>query len=183
MAEEIWPDWSDGIPTRFHSVVDSDPGTGAEYYETLLLRWDNTHQLSSLRPKKNRLLPSNKNSDQWSGVYRIFFPNKIIDRFCGKDGTGTLYIGKAGTGAMSWSTLQTRIKAIAGGKHHATRNWSSNVIQQRYPWEDLAIEWAYTGMRTNYRGETIPAASLAEMWLLRCYNDSFGEYPPLNQKC
>jgi hypothetical protein len=182
MAEEIWPDWSD-TPTKFHSVVDSDPRTGAEYYETLLLRWDNTHLLSSLLQNKNRLLPSSKYSDQWSGVYRIFSPNKIIDRFCGKDGTGTLYIGRAGTGAKSWSILQTRIKAIAEGKHHATRNWSSNVIQQKYPWEALAIEWAYTKMRTNYKGDMIPAAKLAELWLLRSYNDSFGEYPPLNQKC
>jgi hypothetical protein len=133
--------------------------------------------------KKNPLLPSNKYSDQWSGVYRIFVPNKIIDRFCGKDGTGTLYIGKSGTGRLSWSTLRTRIKEIAGGKHHATRGWSSKVIQQKYPWEALATEWAYTEMRTNYKGEKIPAASLAETWLLRSYNDSFGEYPPLNQKC
>jgi hypothetical protein len=150
MAEEIWPDWSDGIPTRFRSVIDSDRSTGAEYYETLLLGQHTSAFIAT--SKKESSFAFQQILGSVSGVYRIFFPNKIIDRFCGKDGTGTLYIGKAGTGAMSWSTLQTRIKAIAGGKHHATRNWSSNVIQQKYPWEDLAIEWAYTGMRTNITG-------------------------------
>jgi hypothetical protein len=116
-------------------------------------------------------------------VYRIFFPNKIIDRFCGKDGTGTLYIGKAGTGKMSWSILRTRIRDIVEGKHHAIRGWSSsNIFRQKYPWEALAVEWAYTTVRTNYKGDIIQAAELAETWLLRSYNDSFGEIPPLNQR-
>jgi hypothetical protein len=183
MAEEIWPDWSDGPPTRFHSAVDTDPETGIVHDETLLLRWQDAHLISSLRPKENPLLPSNKYSTQWSGVYRIFVPNTPIDRCCGKDWTGTLYIGKAGTGKMSWSILRTRIRDIVERKHHAIRGWSSsNIFRQKYPWEAPAIEWAYTTVRTDYKGDIIQTAGLAETWLLRSYNDTFGEMPPLNQR-
>jgi hypothetical protein len=38
------------------------------------------------------------------------------------------------------------------------------------------------GQRKNYKGEAESAAILDETWLLDCYYDSFGEYPPWNQK-
>ncbi len=72
---------------------------------------------------------------------------------------------------------------IAKQEHHATRGWSyRDLMRQKYPWETRAVEWAYTGDILNYRGETIPGAKMAEGWLLSCYNDSYGEYPPLNQE-
>jgi hypothetical protein len=187
---KIWPHWSEGVPTKLRDTLGSPAFVlGAvshdyrEYYETLELKWSDPHLLSSLRPRRNGLLPSSRYSSQWSGVYRMFLPDTTINRFCGNDPTGTLYLGKAGTGAKSWSILQTRIRAIAKGEHHATRSWDYiDVIRQKHPWESLAVDWAYTGERTDYKGDTILAAPLAETWLLRCYNDSYGEYPPLNQE-
>jgi hypothetical protein len=153
-----------------------------EYYETLEFKWNDMRKLSFLR-ENYRQLPAAKYESQCSGVYRIFSPDAIINRFCGKDPTGTLYLGRAGGVGRNWSILRTRIMSIVKREHHATRSWdNSDVIQQKYPWDSLAIEWAYTGERTDYKGNSIAAAPLAETWLLSCYNDSYGEFPPLNQK-
>jgi hypothetical protein len=56
------------------------------------------------------------------------------------------------------------------------------MIQKMFPWQSLAVQWAYMGERTDYKGDSVPAALLGETWLLACYHDSFGEYPPWNQK-
>jgi hypothetical protein len=73
--------------------------------------------------------------------------------------------------------------AISKGEHHATRCWDYNaVIRTQYPWDSLAIEWAYTGKRKNHKGDSVAAAPLAETWLLSCYIDAYGELPLLNQK-
>ena len=131
--------------------------------------------LSSLE-KNKRFLPHSY-TDEWSGVYRIFSPNTPIDRCCGKDPTGTLYIGLAGSRVRKWSILRTRISSILTGEHHAIKN-RSDLSRQRFPWGSLAVEWAYTGERKNYKGEFVAEAILAEGWLLACYKDLYGEYPP-----
>lgn len=58
----------------------------------------------------------------------------------------------------------------------------SDVLRQKFPRESIAIEWAFTGNRVDYTGKSVPNVLLAEGWLLSSYNDSFGEYPPWNQK-
>jgi hypothetical protein len=187
-AADIWPHWSEGVPTKLRRKLGSPSFVlGAvrheyrEHHETLEFKWNDVRKLSFLR-RNYCHLPGNYTSE-WSGVYRIFSPDTTIDRFCGKDPTGTLYLGRAGGVGRNWSILRTRIMAIAKGEHHATRSWDySDVIRQKYPWDSLAIEWAYTGERTNYKGASVAAAPLAETWLLSCYNDSYGEFPPLNQK-
>ena len=90
----------------------------------------------------------------------------------------------AGTGARNWSILRTRIMAIIKRDHHATRNWTfSDLVQQKYPWNSLAIDWAYsTGKRFTYEGEPLAESVMAAGWLLACYNSSYGESPPRNQK-
>jgi hypothetical protein len=185
--ENIWPHWSEGVPTKLRRKLGSPSFTlGAvrhdyrEYYATLDFKWNDMRKLSFLKENNNHLPENYEN--QWSGVYRIFAPDTAIDRFCGKDPTGTLYLGRAGS-ERGWSILRTRIRSIAKREHHATKGWDcSDVIRQMFPWESLAVEWAYTGKRTNYKGEIVLAAKLAEAWLLSCYNDSYGEYPPLNQE-
>ena len=73
--------------------------------------------------------------------------------------------------------------AIVNREHHAMANWSfSDLLRRQFPWELLAIEWAYTGKRTDHQGKEMSDVLLAERWLLSSYNDSFGEYPPWNQK-
>ena len=116
-------------------------------------------------------------------VYRIFLPGTAIDRLCGKDPTGTLYLGLAGTGKKSWSILRNRVLCAAKGEHHAIRQWEWNdAIRKTFPQTSMTVEWAYTGMRQNYLGDAIHEAAIAESWLLLCYRDSFGEFPPLNER-
>jgi hypothetical protein len=185
--EDIWPHWNDGVPTKLRRKLGSPSfvlGTVRheyrEYYETLDFKWNDMRKLSFLKENYHHL-PGNYES-QWSGVYRIFAPDKVIHRFCGKDPTGTLYLGRAGS-VRGWSILRTRIMSIAKREHHATQNWDfSELIRQKFPWESLAVEWACTGKRTDYKGQVVLAAKLAETWLLSCYSDSYGEYPPLNQE-
>jgi hypothetical protein len=169
-------------PGRFTSFFLKDVYHRPRYYfETVELKWNNAYLLSVLG-KNYRLLPCNYES-QWSGIYRLFSANMKIDRCCGKDPTGTLYLGFAGGGTRNWSILRTRIGQILRGEHQAIRNWNfGDLSKQRFPWESLSIEWAYTGKRLNYKGEPIPEAPMAENYLLACYGDSYGEFPPWNQK-
>jgi hypothetical protein len=185
-TEDIWPHWSEGVPTKLRIKVYSPSffvgdtyHRPREYYETVEVNWNAPHQLSFLARHK-QFLPRTYRSD-WSGVYRIFSRNTPIDRCCGQDPTGTLYIGLAGSRGRNWSILRTRIGSILTREHHAIRN-SSELSHQKFPWESLLAEWAYTGEKSNYKGEPIAEAVQAEKWLLACYNDSFGEYPPWNQR-
>lgn len=190
LSNVIWPHWAAGVPTKLsRKFVSPEFEIGPvkhryrTYFETLEIEWSRSHLLHDLRRTDKNLMPSTRNERQWSGIYRVFLPRVVIHRFCGEDPTGTLYIGVAGTGAQSWSILQTRIKQLVKGQHHAVEGWRSHPeISKRYPWERLAVQWAFTGQRVDYMGQKILAAKLAETWLLRCYHESFGEYPPLNQK-
>jgi hypothetical protein len=72
---------------------------------------------------------------------------------------------------------------IAKREHHATRCWSDNErLSQNYPWETVSVDWTYTPHKLDYKGDSVPSSRMTERWLLWCYNDSFGEYPPLNQE-
>jgi hypothetical protein len=187
-ADDIWPDWSTGVPTKMRRRVWSPAFTlgkvqheACSRYETLELEWQRSRLLSAIR-KNYKLLPSGRYSSHWIGVYRIFVPDKTINRLCASDPTGTLYLGRAGS-KRGWSILRTRLMQMAKREHHATRCWSDNQrLSQMYPWETVAVDWAYTPNRLNYMGQSVPGSRMAEVWLLWCYNDTFGEYPPLNQE-
>jgi hypothetical protein len=190
--EEILPHWNDGVPTKFRLRVycPSFFNNGVHHQPvmkltSLELRWGNMYMLSRLK-ENDRLLPGDCTSE-WSGVYRISCPNVTIDRCCGKDPTGTLYIGRAcsrGSKGGNWSILRTRVRSILNREHHVMSNWSSSdLLRQKFPWESLAVEWAFTDReRPNYKGDPVPEAIMAESWLLSSYNDSFGELPPWNQR-
>jgi hypothetical protein len=181
MEMKIWPQWSEGVPTKFHTKV----GTPAsyrpyrEYWADLNLKWSRPYLLSFLE-KNKQLLPST-NETEWSGVYRIFSPNTIIDRSCGKDQTGTLYLGLSGTGRKNWSILRNRINEIVKQKHNAFTHWhASEFVRQKFPWTSLSVEWAFTGKILDHKGDPQAEAIRAEGFLLNSYSDSFGEYPPWN---
>jgi hypothetical protein len=73
--------------------------------------------------------------------------------------------------------------SLAKGDHHVRDKWRfSEIIQQKFPSVTLWVEWAYTFERINLDGKQLPAAPLAESWLLMSYSDSFGELPPMNHK-
>jgi hypothetical protein len=178
-TEEIWPHWSEGTPTKLllkvYSPMFSRKGVRhwpCEYYASLELKWNGIYMLSHLK-ENTQLLPGNYTAEEWSGVYRLFAPDKTIDRSCGKDPTGTLYIGCAGTGDGKWSCLHTRILSLVWQDHHAMQN-RNDLIRQSYPWESLAVEWAYINGETfNHKGEPLPEPIRAERWLLSCYKDSY----------
>jgi hypothetical protein len=68
------------------------------------------------------------------------------------------------------------------GGVYATAGWQTNdLVQTRYPWDGLSLEWSSIAKKLNAKAKNV-APKNAEYWLLRCYNDSFGEFPPLNQK-
>jgi hypothetical protein len=187
--EDIWPHWSKGVPHKLRRTLWCDAFTknGVRHNsrlssETLEIFWNESRVLSELKEKHN-LLPSNSLISQLSGIYRIFLPDTEINRLCGRDPTGTLYLGLAGTGAKKLSILHNRLKDAAKGDHHAMRQWRWNdAIKQVYAESGLMVEWAFTGMRPNYCGDLIHEARMAESWLLSCYRDSFGEFPPLNER-
>lgn len=185
---DIWPNWCNGVPTKLRRTLWSPSffegnthHRNRPYQETVELKWTAENMLAALRENSN-VLPSNRRSSEWDGVYRIFSPGVRIERLCGSDPTGTLYLGRAGS-ERGWSILRTRILQIIRKEHHAIQRWHfNNFVKQRFPWNSLAIQWAYTQKRQNYKGETISGSRMAESFLLDCYNDSYGEYPPLNQQ-
>jgi hypothetical protein len=183
---DIWPNWCDGVPRTLRRNLHSDAffhgenyHKGRPYCESIQLDWNEPQPLSLLE-KYYHLLPSNQRKNEWSGVYRIFLPNTVIDRIGGPDPTGTLYIGMAGGGKRKWSTLRNRVMTIAKKEHHAID--FREVFTKKYSHKFLAVEWAFTkGEKWGYR-KPIAAAILAEKWLLWCYSDSFGESPPWNER-
>jgi hypothetical protein len=186
--KDIWPRWSDGIPKKLRRTGWSPSfflgrvhHRSRPHTDTLELNWKNARSLSFLKDN-NRFLPGTQTS-QWSGVYRIFSTNTTIPRCCGEDPTATLYVGLAGSRGRNWSILRTRIQSILKRNHHAIENWRyADLLYEKYPWGSLAVEWAYTGKRLNYKGEAVPEAIMAEGMLLSCYKDTYGELPPLNEK-
>jgi hypothetical protein len=174
---EIWPHWRDGRPTMLRRKIGYP---GREFFQSLTFEWSPAWRLSS-STKNRAILPGVRYKSEWSGVYRLFSLHATIDRCCANDPTGTLYIGSAGMGRQSRSILRTRIMEIANQTHSATKKWYFNErLQDRFPWDSLAVEWACTGETANYKGDTIRAAVMGESMLLNCYRDSFGELPPLN---
>jgi hypothetical protein len=114
-----------------------------------------------------------------SGVYRLIglkdktdVPEPAtIDRICGRDQTGTLYIGSADR------SLQRRLQQLSltlrrgrrGGHGAAGLLRSNSLLWKKFPSNRLAITWYYT-----------EPYLVAEHHLIVAYTDSFGEGPPLN---
>jgi hypothetical protein len=117
------------------------------------------------------------------GVYRLVglanpginVPAKI-DRVCGSDETGTLYIGRA----SSQRSLQLRLgtlfrtlnarKGIVYSGHSAAEFLRHHpLLSARFPLDRVAVTWSYDYYDT-----------MAEQILFARYVRSFGEAPPLN---
>jgi hypothetical protein len=186
-GEEIEPRWSEGVPSRMRRLCGSPDffkdgvyHRYRPYYRSVDLCWGGVYFLSWLKANK-AYLPSAKYSRQWSGVYRLSVEGMTIPRCCGSDTTGTLYVGRGGTGRRNSSILQNRVKALVDGKHEALNNWRCiDLVRKKYPWESLAVQWAFTGRSLNYKAEDVAEAEFAESFLLGSYNEAFGELPPWN---
>jgi hypothetical protein len=185
---EIWPDWSEGVPTllRPESYSPAFNLNGVFhrsrfYYPTIRFSWNAPYRLADV-DRDRTLLPSDFQRE-WSGIYRLFLADKAVNRCGGIDPTGTLYIGCANaTSKKNWSTLRTRIGALVSGNHHVASKGGLSRTLQGTAWSDLTVSWTFTGTTTDHQGRAVSEAVYAERWLLWCYRDSFGEYPPLNDK-
>lgn len=119
------------------------------------------------------------NVPQTTGVYRVFFKNKdksslIINRFCGNDIDGILYIGRT-----KKQNLRKRIYQFFASSNcqMGTHNHSGglkcktlSVIRRTYP----ECEYWF-----DFEESTQPIEKEKE--LLLEYSNKFGEYPPLNK--
>jgi hypothetical protein len=120
------------------------------------------------------------------GVYRLIALGDAgaaanLQRMCGNDETGTLYIGMEGKTFSDRSRLTKLVRSLRpprhGGlvynnEHHAGHRLRRHpVLSQKFPSEKLAITWCYSDQ---------PAR--AEAMLLDAYFASFGDTPPLNRR-
>jgi hypothetical protein len=123
------------------------------------------------------------------GVYRLIALDDTgapatLQRMCGTDSTGTLYIGMEGRTFSDRSRLTKLVRSlrpprghgrgvfIHNREHHAGyRLRRHQILSQKFPPEKLALTWCYSNQ---------PA--LAEAALLDIYFDSFGDTPPLNRR-
>jgi hypothetical protein len=108
-----------------------------------------------------------------------------IDRVCGNDLTGTLYIGCEEQNFAVRSRLSQLVRSLReprllpGGYPEYSRQSehpagyrlrSHSKLNKRFPRSHLALTWCYSKQPNE-----------AESSLLRAYVDSFGEIPPLNR--
>ena len=93
-----------------------------------------------------------------------------LDRVCGSDPTGTLYIGEAG--GLSERLNQMRRSFGREDSHGASSFWrQSSALRARFPLTKLGIALLYTGTKVR---------QMVERDLVRAYLNSFGDTPPLN---
>jgi hypothetical protein len=101
----------------------------------------------------------------------------IINRVCGQDQTGTLYIGLARRSVRF--RLQQLMRSLreprqfrSHKEHDAGRAIHRNpLLKEKFPRECLAVRWAYDNNPQFFEGN-----------LLAHYFKCFGEIPPLNVK-
>jgi hypothetical protein len=153
---ESWPHWNADFPGIWSSLV--RPDEAGSYIASFI-------------------------TSNCGGVYRLVglanpgvnVPAKI-DRVCGTDETGTLYIGRA----YDQRALQTRLgnlfrtlrarKGFAYSGHSAAEFLRHHPqLSARFPLDSLAVSWSY-----DYND------AMAEQILFGRYVRSFGEAPPLN---
>jgi hypothetical protein len=117
------------------------------------------------------------------GVYRLIGLDDngrpaVLDRMCGLDETGTLYIGKEGKTFADRSRLTKLVRSLQVPRHGPVYNSEHNAgyrlrshsfLSARFPPERVALTWCYSS-----------SPGLAEGALFESYFDSFGDTPPLN---
>jgi hypothetical protein len=112
------------------------------------------------------------------GVYRLIAlaPNgssigpAVLNRICGQDKTGTLYIGEAGNlGAR----LDQMRRSFGREGSHGAINMLRKIPILNYSSNGLAVAVCFTNGKTR---------KLVEEHLIYAYINSLGEMPPLNYK-
>jgi hypothetical protein len=154
VIEQSWQHWNELIPGDWCSVTRI-----ARYGSSI-----GNHVRA--KPGVYRLVGLNEDEDKIVPAH--------INRICGVDTTGTLYLG---CGSKLRIRLQQLSRALRMGSHHyifahdIAKEFRYNArLSARFPLKRLGItwlyDWAYDAVETN---------------LLFHYRDSFGETPPLNR--
>jgi hypothetical protein len=134
--------------------------------------WSEDIRISSAIDEKwwEKLSPENP----WKrpGIYRLIaFASKTsepepLQRICGVDETGTLYIGAS-------KELGNRLSALVTTHHPDYKGQPHQALPQqlarRFPPNQLGFVWQYTETPWHREAE-----------LLTSYENAFGELPPLN---
>ncbi len=115
----------------------------------------------------------------FTGVYRLIALEKegdlskpaILNRVCGQDESGTLYIGESNDLGRRLNELR-RSAGHRQGNSHGAISMLRRITALNYPATKLGIAVLFTGKQT----ESI------ERDLLWAYINSFGDTPPLNYK-
>jgi hypothetical protein len=114
-----------------------------------------------------------------SGVYRLIglaadddvTQAATLNRVCGQDPTGTLYIGHAGRLNERLNQLRRTLLSRHENSHGAIGALLSvTELASRFPPNRLAISLLDTGIRPRF----------VEGTLIRAYRNTFGDNPPLN---
>ena len=122
-----------------------------------------------------------------AGVYRLIALDDagkpaILDRICGCDQTGTLYIGCEGQNFKIRSRLSQLVRSLRTPRKASVYNQGHQagyrlrrhpILSQQFSEKKLAITWCYTDREQCYP---------AEQSLLDVYFRSFGDAPPLNRR-
>jgi hypothetical protein len=96
-----------------------------------------------------------------------------ISRVCGDDGTGTLYIGGAGSLEGRVNELRKTLRPQDWTGYHGAGKLllGTLALSEKFPTDNLATEWALSDSPWD-----------AEQRLLTAYTIQFGEGPPLNRQ-
>ena len=113
------------------------------------------------------------------GVYRIvalaseedLWQPAILNRVCGHDATGTLYIGEAGNISARLNQLR-RTAQNRRERSHGAMQMLRSITRLKYPVDKLGVAILFT--------RCFPR--IVERHLLESYIISFGDMPPLNYR-
>jgi hypothetical protein len=114
----------------------------------------------------------------YCGVYRLIALSSdedvldvaFLDRACGHDLSGTLYIGEAKW--LNERLNQMRRSFEGEDSHGASSLWrQSSALRLKFPLKRLGIALLFTGVGMH---------RIIERDLIRAYLNSFGDTPPLN---
>jgi len=113
------------------------------------------------------------------GVYRLValasegdLTPAILNRVCGHDTSGTLYIGEANDLSQRLNQLRRSARLHRSEGSHRAVSMLRQIRRFDYPPERLGVALLYTGSST--RG--------VERDLIHAYMNSFGDTPPLNYR-
>jgi len=113
------------------------------------------------------------------GIYRIWAINKnkrpfSVDRFCGTDKRGLLYIGKT-----EKQTLRKRLYQFASSANLVMKTHNHSGGMKYFNMEVIQKKLSKYSLWFDYEKTNQPKEREAE--LLKIYSKTFGEYPPLNK--